>query len=113
MNVNLSKDQTLRISLPSRIQAIDFVRGLVMILMALDHASSYWNQGRFFGEFWNWGRPPLPDLLQFLVRFVSHWCAPTFVFLAGTSIVLFETNRINKGVQDNEITKHLAIRGLV
>ncbi|MFX0052837.1 MAG: heparan-alpha-glucosaminide N-acetyltransferase domain-containing protein, partial [Candidatus Hermodarchaeota archaeon] len=84
-----------------------------MILMALDHASSYWNEGRFFGEFWNWNRPSLPDLLQFLVRFVSHWCAPTFVFLAGTSVVLFEANRINRGVQDNEITKHLAIRGLI
>ncbi|MFX0184047.1 MAG: DUF1624 domain-containing protein [Candidatus Hodarchaeota archaeon] len=114
MNVSLSRAQDHRISGSSRIQAIDFVRGLVMILMALDHASSYWNKGRFFGEFWNWSRPEvLPDLWQFLVRFVSHWCAPTFVFLAGTSVVLFEANRINKGVQDNEITKHLAIRGLV
>ncbi|MFX0174085.1 MAG: DUF1624 domain-containing protein [Candidatus Hodarchaeota archaeon] len=113
MNINLSKNQSLKISDSSRILAIDFVRGLVMILMALDHASSYWNEDRLFGEFWNWSRPPFPDLLQFLVRFVSHWCAPTFVFLAGTSVILFEANRISRGVHDNEITKHLAIRGLV
>ncbi|MFW9992198.1 MAG: DUF1624 domain-containing protein [Candidatus Odinarchaeota archaeon] len=98
----------------SRIIAIDFVRGLVMILMALDHASTYWNSGRFFGEFWNAARPEvMPDLLQFLVRFVSHWCAPTFVFLAGTSVILFEGRRLEKGVSQNEIAKHLVIRGLV
>jgi len=113
MNNQIVNDQEGKNLLTSRITAIDFVRGLVIILMALDHASTYWNSGRFFGEFWNWSRPPFPDFLQFLIRFVSHWCAPTFVFLAGTSVVLFEANRINKGVQDNEITKHLVIRGLV
>lgn len=82
--------------------------------MALDHASTYWNSGRFFGEFWYRGRPePLPDLLQFLVRFVSHWCAPTFVFLAGTSMILSETRRLEKGGSQKEITKHLVIRGLI
>ncbi|MFX0122783.1 MAG: DUF1624 domain-containing protein [Candidatus Hodarchaeota archaeon] len=115
MNVQVKneyKQNSLIKPLP-RIPAIDFVRGLAIILMALDHASTYWNSGRFFGEFWFSGRPEvLPDFLQFLVRFVSHWCAPTFVFLAGTSIVLFETKRLEQGISQQEITKHLVIRGL-
>ncbi|MFX0207707.1 MAG: DUF1624 domain-containing protein, partial [Candidatus Hodarchaeota archaeon] len=98
----------------SRIAAIDFVRGLVMILMALDHTSTYWNSGRVLGEFWFATRPnPMPDLLQFLTRFVAHWCAPTFVFLAGTSVILFESNRLRRGMSEKEITKHLVFRGLV
>ncbi|MHA2226868.1 MAG: DUF1624 domain-containing protein [Candidatus Hodarchaeales archaeon] len=97
-----------------RLLAIDLVRGLVIILMALDHASTYWNSGRFFGEFYYFSRPEvLPDFFQFFVRFVSHWCAPTFVFLAGTSIILFEARRLEKGVSQKEITKYLVTRGLI
>ncbi|MFX0118994.1 MAG: heparan-alpha-glucosaminide N-acetyltransferase domain-containing protein [Candidatus Hodarchaeota archaeon] len=102
-----------RIRFILRIPAIDFVRGLAIILMAIDHASTYWNSGRFFGEFWFSQRPAvLPDLLQFLIRFVSHWCAPTFIFLAGTSIILFETKRLETGFSHEDVTKHLVIRGL-
>ncbi|MFX1284655.1 MAG: DUF1624 domain-containing protein [Promethearchaeota archaeon] len=110
-----------------RIAAIDFVRGLAIILMALDHASTFWNVGRLgrtgagltswseeAGAFTNFFRPEYGgDLLNFLVRFVTHWCAPTFIFLAGTSIVLFEARRLEKGVPQSEITKHLVIRGLI
>ncbi len=97
-----------------RISAIDFVRGLAIILMALDHASTYWNSGRFFGEFYLSLRPEfLPDLLQFLIRFVSHWCAPTFVCLAGASLALSEAKRIEKGISQREITQHFVIRGII
>ncbi|MFW9997676.1 MAG: DUF1624 domain-containing protein, partial [Candidatus Odinarchaeota archaeon] len=98
----------------SRIPAIDFVRGLVIILMALDHASTYWNSGRVFGEFWydfDMGFTANVGLLQFLVRFISHWCAPTFIFLAGTSIALSEARRLEKGDTQASITEHLIIRG--
>ena len=97
-----------------RIYSIDFVRGLAIVLMALDHASTYWNSGRFFGEFYNATRSViLPDILQFLIRFVSHWCAPTFVCLAGASLVFSETRRLTKGTPQIDITKHFVIRGLV
>ena len=116
---------TLQKTLPAyRIQAIDFVRGLAIVLMALDHASTFWNIGRKGGAgltYWSeeamafigFHRPEFPDLLNFLVRFVTHWCAPSFVFLAGTSIVLFEAKRLEQGVPQSEITKHLVIRGLI
>ncbi|MHA2227219.1 MAG: DUF1624 domain-containing protein [Candidatus Hodarchaeales archaeon] len=114
MNTQIKTDQGLKSITSYRITAIDIVRGLAIVLMALDHSSSYWNKGRFFGEFWNWGRPEfLPDLLQFLIRFVTHWCAPTFVFLAGTSLALSEAKRLENGISQNDITKHLVIRGLI
>ncbi|MHA2244214.1 MAG: DUF1624 domain-containing protein [Candidatus Hodarchaeales archaeon] len=124
-NLLKNEQEMKKVSIP-RITAIDFVRGLAIILMALDHASSFWNIGRFgivgagltswsdeAGAFTGFFRPVYPDLLNFLVRFVTHWCAPTFVFLAGTSIVLFEAKRLEKGVSQSEISKHLIIRGLI
>src|SRR4051794_7796239 len=56
-----------------RIQAIDIVRGAVMVLMALDHV-------RVFS-----GVPPGgPTAAVFFTRWVTHFCAPAFVFFAGT-----------------------------
>jgi len=114
MKVQIMEENSSSTPISSRIPAIDFVRGLAIILMALDHASTYWNYNRFFGEFWFINRPEvLPDFWQFVVRFLSHWCAPTFVFLAGTSIVLSEAKRLEKGTTDSDITKHFIIRGLI
>ncbi|MFX0093964.1 MAG: DUF1624 domain-containing protein, partial [Candidatus Hodarchaeota archaeon] len=96
-----------------RILALDFVRGLAVVLMALDHTSLFWDVGHIVGEGLHGYRPIPLDLLHFLVRFITHYCAPTFVFLAGTGIVLFEANRLKRGKTQREITQHLFIRGLV
>jgi len=61
----------------SRIAAIDVIRGAVMILMALDHVRVY--SGLPAGG-------PAPGI--FFTRWVTHFCAPAFVFLAGTSAFL-------------------------
>ena len=75
-----------------RITSIDFLRGLVIILMALDHVRMYFGFGTWYSE--------PTDLatttpLLFFTRWITHFCAPIFVFLAGTSAYLYGMKRAN------------------
>jgi len=78
----------------SRLDSIDLLRGLVMVVMALDHVK---------GNFWKGGFEPLDladshaNAFVFLTRWVTHYCAPTFVLLAGTGAFLFGARRQSKG----------------
>ncbi|MFQ5506531.1 MAG: DUF1624 domain-containing protein [Planctomycetota bacterium] len=96
-----------------RLAALDWMRGLVMSLMALDHADAIFNRGH---------RAPyddtnllyggtLPDTAQFLTRWVTHLCAPTFLFLAGTSLALSIGRRKAEGESDRSLDRHLLLRG--
>jgi uncharacterized membrane protein len=97
-----------------RLHAIDWMRGLVMVVMALDHSSAEFNAGRLFtdGTFTYQPGTPLPAA-QFLTRWVTHLCAPTFVFLAGTSLALQIDRRVAKGDTPWAIDRYLVTRGLV
>jgi uncharacterized membrane protein len=96
-----------------RLFAIDAVRGWVMVLMALDHAMAFcylhiWAEG-FQGA-----RPsPMPDAAHYLTRFVTHWCAPTFLFLAGLSVALYAQSRRAQGLTEAQINRKLVTRGLL
>src|SRR5260370_33872289 len=72
-------DDRNKIVMPSteRIAAIDVVRGVVMVLMAIDHVQFY--SGLPAGG-------PTPGI--FLTRWITHFVAPAFIFLAGTSAFL-------------------------
>lgn len=94
--------------------AIDWMRGLVMVLMAIDHASLAFNGGRLGGDSWYAHEPgsALPAA-QFFTRWITHLCAPTFVFLAGTALALsFERRRL-AGARDRDLDGHLFKRALV
>ncbi len=94
-----------------RVAAIDWMRGVVMILMTLDHSSEAFNAGRVFSDAAWFPQGPLP-LDQFLTRWITHLCAPTFVFLAGTSLALSTDRRVERGDAPRSIDLHIAQRGL-
>ena len=88
------------------------MRGLVMVLMAIDHASLAFNGGRLGDDSWyaREAGSALPAA-QFFTRWITHLCAPTFVFLAGTALALsFERRRL-AGARD--LDRHLFKRALV
>lgn len=88
-----------------RIESIDLLRGLVMIIMALDHVRDYFNYGSFFSDPTNLATTT-PVL--FFTRWITHFCAPVFVFLAGTSAFLYGMRRQNI----REVSWFLFTRGL-
>jgi uncharacterized membrane protein len=95
-----------------RITAIDWLRGLVMILMALDHTSWFFNAHRIFADSVLLYKPG--DLFvadQFFTRWITHICAPTFVFLAGTSLAISNSQRRQLGISDSVINRELLLRG--
>ena len=97
----------------TRLQFIDFTRGLVMVLMAWDHASNFWNQVHGGAEGLMPFRNPNLDLVWTLARFVTHYAAPTFVFLSGVSLALSVHKRLSRGDSQKDITIHIIVRGLL
>lgn len=85
--------------------SIDLLRGLVMTFMALDHVRMYFALGTWYVE--------PTDLstttpLLFFTRWITHFCAPVFIFLAGTSAFLHGT----KKASPKELSWFLFTRGL-
>jgi uncharacterized membrane protein len=89
----------------ARIESIDLLRGTVIILMALDHVRMYFGQGSLYAD--------PTDLstttpLLFLTRWITHFCAPVFIFLAGTSAALYGARRQST----RQLSRYLLTRGL-
>jgi uncharacterized membrane protein len=99
---------------PSRLVAIDWMRGFVMVLMVLDHASVFFNTGRVSDDsaaVYKLGSALPPE--QFFTRWVTHLCAPTFLFLSGTALALSAARRQAKGQSAAQIDRDLLIRGVI
>ena len=88
-----------------RIQSIDFLRGLVMLLMALDHVRLYFGHGNWYADPTNL-ETTTPAL--FFTRWITHFCAPIFIFLAGTSAFLYG----KKQLSTKTLAQFLFTRGL-
>ena len=97
----------------SRFEFIDFARGIIMMIMAWDHVSGFWNEFHHGSEGVFGRAPPFENTQWFLLRFVSHVCAPTFIFLAGTVLAISTIRRLRKGESEKDVTLHLIKRGLI
>lgn len=87
-----------------RIESIDIVRGLAMVLMALDHSRDYFHIGANIDDPLNLATT---TPLLFFTRWITHFCAPIFIFLSGTSIYLQTLRKTKK-----ELSSFLIKRGL-
>ena len=98
---------------PGRIAAVDALRGLVMILMTWDHASYAYNAGRYVTDSVGWYTPgSVIPTAQFLARFVTHMCAPTFICLAGLVMAISIRRKQDAGIEQKRIDADLMFRGI-
>lgn len=86
-----------------RIVAVDMLRGAIMIVMALDHTRDFFTNARIDPTNLDQTNVPL-----FWTRWVTHFCAPNFVFLAGASAFLYGVRVGSRGA----LSRHLLMRGL-
>jgi uncharacterized membrane protein len=87
-----------------RIESLDFLKGLVMVIMALDHTRDYFH---FTANYFDPADPQHSSLPVFFTRCITHFCAPAFSFLAGMSAFMAGRKKTKK-----ELSGFLFKRGL-
>ena len=100
MNVTVTPKELKR----NRVESIDVLRGLVMIIMALDHVRDYFHYDAFLYSPTDLDKT---SVFLFFTRFITHYCAPVFVFLAGISAHIYGSKRSR-----HELSFYLLSRGL-
>ncbi len=96
----------------NRLESIDLLRGLLMIVMALDHVGLM--VGRFHSaEMWAGPWTRYSSALPFLTRFVTHFCAPGFFFLMGVGMSLLAAARAKQNWSTARISRFIVVRGLL
>ncbi len=88
-----------------RIDSIDLLRGIVMVIMMLDHTRDFVHSG---GLQFDPTDLTKTTVALFFTRWITHYCAPIFVFLAGTGAYL----QLARGKSKNELSRFLVTRGL-
>jgi uncharacterized membrane protein len=89
----------------SRIDSIDLLRGIVMVIMMLDHTRDFVHSG---GPNFDPTDLTRTTVALFFTRWITHYCAPIFVFLAGTGTYL----QLARGKSKRDLSKFLISRGL-
>jgi uncharacterized membrane protein len=89
----------------SRLGSIDLLRGLVMIVMVLDHTRDFVHAGGLTSDPTNLANT---TPMLFMTRWVTHYCAPIFVFLAGVGAYL----QHSRGMTRRDLSRFLLTRGL-
>lgn len=102
--MHLSKLETPLPGNSKRIESIDLLRGLVMIIMALDHTRDFFHKEAFTADPLD---PATTTPILYFTRWITHFCAPTFVFLSGLSAWLQSQRKTKK-----ELSRFLITRGL-
>ncbi|HEU0186073.1 MAG TPA: heparan-alpha-glucosaminide N-acetyltransferase domain-containing protein [Blastocatellia bacterium] len=88
-----------------RVNSVDLLRGGVMVIMLLDHMREFVHRDELNFQATDLNRT---NVLLFFTRWITHFCAPVFVFLAGTGAFL----QMARGKSKPELSKFLVKRGL-
>jgi len=107
--------QTVDSRISRRVASIDWMRGFVMVLMTIDHASMAFDAHHIDNDsamYANAVSTALPAA-EFFTRWMTHLCAPTFVFLMGTSLAISVERRVVKGANAWDIDRGMLTRGLI
>lgn len=88
----------------SRITTIDALRGLIMVIMALDHTRDFFHESALVYDPTDLSKS---NPAVFFTRWITHYCAPAFLFLAGISAYIRRTTSTKK-----DLSKYLVTRGL-
>ncbi len=105
LEVGSSSDKPASIAAPWRVNSVDLLRGVVMVIMLLDHTREFVHRDVLNFDATDLSRT---NVLLFFTRWVTHFCAPVFVFLAGTGAFLQTT----RGKSKAELSGFLVKRGL-
>lgn len=95
-----------------RLAALDIQRGLIMVLMALDHVVAF--VYRYHpSEVWAGAWTRYTAWQPFVTRLVTHLCAPGFFLLLGCSVALLLQARTEQGWTESDSRRFLCKRGLL